>query len=141
MIFRPGNIKWKVDEILLTYCRFAVSPRCHNFELNELEAEIMGVQFIPGLDNSDKNTRNGFRSLSAQSDWLLRVAKKVFDCVVTAPEAKGVLTCLRKSSEDEISLHEIDSYLVWPRVLSIAVKTVPLVGSKSAGGSQRCLAC
>lgn len=61
------------------------------------------------------------------------MAVDIFACAVTTPEAKAVVTCLRKSCERDVSLNELDAYLLWPRVIAIAVKTVPLVGSKAAG--------
>lgn len=104
------------------------------FELEALESEIASVQFFPGLSNADANTRGALHSsLQAQCEWLSRMAQQVFECSVTGPETKALSTCLRKSCEKDVTMNDTDMYLHWPRILAIAVKTVPLVGSKSAG--------
>lgn len=111
-----------------------MSPGGHSFELEALEDKISSVQFFPGLNNHEMGVRNGFHaSFQAQCDWLCRVASDIFECTVTNPEAKALCTSLKKSCDHDVSLDTLDGYLVWSRVLAIAVKTVPLVGSKSAG--------
>ena len=113
-----------------------MSPGGHSFELDALEEKIGQIQFFPGLNNQEVGVRNGFHSsFQSQCDWLCRVASDIFECTVTNPEAKALCGSLKKSCEHDVSLDVLDGYLIWPRVLAIAVKTVPLVGSKSAGKS------
>jgi hypothetical protein len=118
---------------IYTILRFAVAPNVLRSNLQSLEAMVLNVPLLVGLDNQDPYTRNLFScSMDPQSNWILRIAKEVFEVSLSITEAKSLVTCLLSSSQGlPLDPQVLANY--WSRVISMASLTVPLAGSKAAG--------
>ena len=104
-------------------------------QVEGLEKAIEAVEFCPGMSNRDALFNKTFaQSKQSQIDWLIRVSTDVFGSLISTPEARAVLSCLKRSCSDSSLDSEYtnsDAYPLWPRIIALAIKTIPLSGAKT----------
>lgn len=102
-------------------------------EVEALEKAVEAVGFFPGLSNRDA-LGSFAQSKQAQTDWLIRVSTDVFGSLISTPEARAVLSCLARSCSDsslDSEYTSLDAYNLWPRIIAVAIKTIPISGAKA----------